>query len=73
MSKLCAPALATVIDDEIRFEGLLCSIDGKQRILIEKTASLSAGHGSFGADCANEILQNGGGEVMEQIRNDLRK
>ena len=66
-------ALATVIDDEIRFEGLLCSIDGKQRILIEKTASLSAGHGSFGADCANEILQNGGGEVMEQIRNDLRK
>jgi hydroxymethylbilane synthase len=66
-------ALATIVDDEIRFEGVLCSTDGKARIHIEKTAILYSGHGGFGAECANEILENGGAEVMERIKNDLRK
>jgi len=66
-------ALASVIDGEIRFEGVLCSIDGQQRIHIEKTIKLHLGHGDFGTECAREVLENGGAAVMEQIKNDLRK
>ncbi len=66
-------ALATIIGNEIRFEGVLCSIDGKQRIHIEKTTELTKGQESFGKMCAHEILENGGRDVMEKIKSDLKK
>jgi hydroxymethylbilane synthase len=65
-------ALARFIDNEIRFEGMLCSIDGKERIHIEKTTELTKWH-DFGKDCAIEILANGGDAVMEKIKRDLNK
>jgi hydroxymethylbilane synthase len=64
--------LATVIDDKVRFEGVLCSIDGQQRLHIEKTADLTH-YKSFGTDCAIEVLKNGGSMLMQEIRNDLKK
>ncbi len=66
-------ALATYIGDEIRFEGVLLSIDGKQRLHIEKTISADADYSNLGNKCADEILQNGGSELMEQIRTQLKK
>lgn len=66
-------ALATYVDNEIRFEGVLLSIDGKQRIHIEKSIPIDADFSNFGFECADEVLANGGNELMEQIRKDLKK
>lgn len=66
-------ALATFVDDEIRFEGVLLSIDGKQRIHIEKTIGAAADISNFGFECADEVLANGGNELMAEIRETLKK
>lgn len=66
-------ALATIIEGKIRFEGVLLSIDGKERIHLEKVIDAKEDHTSFGNDCANEVLQNGGTELMEKIRTQLKK
>jgi hydroxymethylbilane synthase len=66
-------ALATFIEGKIRFEGVLLSIDGKERIHLEKVIDANEDHSNFGNDCANEVLQNGGKELMEKIRTHLKK
>lgn len=66
-------ALVTYVDDEIRFEGVLLSIDGTEKLHIEKVLPAGDDYANFGNDCAGEILQNGGSELMEQIRNQLKK
>jgi hydroxymethylbilane synthase len=65
-------ALATVIDGEIRFEGVLASIDGKEKIHIEKAVSTDD-YEQLGDKCAEEVLENGGTAIMEKIRTDLKK
>ncbi len=64
-------AHATVVDSQIRFEGVLCSLDGTQKIHIEKTVELYKGHTDFGRDCAREVLDSGGRELMRTIKNSL--
>ncbi len=66
-------ALATCIDGEIRFEGVLLSIDGKERIHIEKVVDANADIETFGNDCAIEVLSNGGAELMAKIKDQLKK
>jgi len=66
-------ALATYVDDEIRFEGVLLSIDGSEKLHIEKVIALNDDIANFGNACAEEILQNGGAELMEQIKSQLKK
>lgn len=66
-------ALATHADGEIRFEGVLLSINGKQRIYIEKSVSADGDISNFGFECADEVLANGGAELMEEIRKELKK
>ncbi|MXN92739.1 hydroxymethylbilane synthase [Flavobacterium sp. Sd200] len=66
-------ALATVIDGEIRLEGVLLSIDGKEKLHIEKVLPAGSDFMNFGNDCANEILANGGAELMAQIKAQLKK
>jgi len=66
-------ALATIFGDEIRFEGVLCSIDGQEKIHIEKTTAISHARGDFGRECAKAILADGGAEVMAKIKRDLNK
>jgi hydroxymethylbilane synthase len=66
-------ALATVFGNEIRFEGVLCSIDGQEKIHIEKKTDIGSGREVFGKLCAQEILANGGAEVMSTIKRDLDK
>lgn len=65
-------ALATIVDNTIRFEGALFSIDGKQRVHVEKTAELKD-YQTLGEMAGNEILTNGGSAIMEKIRADLDK
>lgn len=65
-------ALAQIEDDKIYFKGVLLSLDGKQKIEIEKTADISD-YQNLGKNLALEILANGGNAVMERIREDLDK
>jgi hydroxymethylbilane synthase len=66
-------ALATYIDGAIRFEGVLLSIDGQEKLHIEKVLDEGNDYSDFGNECAEEILKNGGSELMEKIRNQLKK
>lgn len=59
-------ALAKIEDDVIHFEGVLLSLDGKQRIGIERTIPVEE-RKFFGRDCAIEVLENGGKQVKAGI------
>ncbi|MDO9373528.1 MAG: hydroxymethylbilane synthase [Ferruginibacter sp.] len=61
-------ALAVVKADEIYFRGNIISVDGKEKVTIEKTCSLVEAT-EFGRTAAEEILQNGGDKIAEAIRN----
>ncbi len=63
-------ALATMYDNQVRFEGILSSIDGKQKVQIEKVAPITS-YMDFGDICAAEAQQNGGEAIMSEIRNQL--
>ena len=58
--------------DTIEFKGALFSIDGKQKIAIEKSVDISEWK-KLGFYSAQEILNNGGAELMAQIKNQLKK
>lgn len=60
-------ALAEINGDEIRFKGVLLSLDGKQKLEIEKTIVISE-YQSLGKTLAMEILEKGGQKIMEEIR-----
>lgn len=60
-------ALTTIFENTIRFEGGLFSVDGTSRIHVEKSVDIIH-YKDLGAECANEILKDGGIEVMEKIR-----
>ena len=60
-------ALAEINGDEIRFKGVLLSLDGKQKLEIEKTIVISE-YQSLGKTLALEILEKGGQKIMEEIR-----
>ena len=58
--------------DTIIFEGILLSIDGKQKIEISKTVPLQEWK-KLGYNLAQDILQNGGIELMKNIKESLKK
>lgn len=60
-------AIAHIENDQIHFKGILLSLDGKQKIEIEKSAPLSD-YTHLGTELAKEVLSNGGAELMNQIR-----
>lgn len=66
-------ALLSSIDDDIRFEGVLLSIDGKQKLHIEKVIPANGDVANLGSLCAEELLQNGGAELMAEIKAQLNK
>jgi hydroxymethylbilane synthase len=59
-------------DDTIDFKGILLSIDGKQKLEIDKTVDISEWK-KLGYNAAQEILENGGTELMKEIKNELKK
>jgi len=64
-------ALTQITKKGIHFEGGLFSLDGAQKIGINKTTSL-ANYQEFGVQCAKELLENGGRELMEAIKDQLK-
>ncbi|BDB56191.1 hydroxymethylbilane synthase [Flavobacterium ammonificans] len=58
--------------DTIEFKGVLFSVDGKQKIEIEKSVDISDWK-KLGFHSAQEILNNGGAELMVEIKNQLKK
>ena len=64
-------ALAVFVEDDILFKGVLFSIDGKQKIEIEKTIPMQEWK-KLGFYCAKEILENGGIELMTEIKINLK-
>lgn len=63
-------ALATINGDEIHFEGNLLSLDGTQKYSVQKTVTIEESTG-LGQLCAKELLNNGGRELMEEIKKEL--
>ena len=67
-------ALATYNEKEdiIQFRGVLFSIDGKEKIEIEKSVPVEQWK-KLGYESAQEILQNGGTLLMNKIKETLKK
>lgn len=67
-------ALATYNEkeDTIAFKGVLLSVDGKDKIAVERSADISEWK-KLGFNLAKEILDNGGNELMATIKKDLKK
>jgi hydroxymethylbilane synthase len=65
-------ALAQINGDQIDFQGVLHSLDGKQELEIKKSCNFVS-YKDFGKECAEAILTNGGKQLMEAIRRDLKK
>jgi hydroxymethylbilane synthase len=59
-------------EDTIHFEGVLLSIDGKQEIKVEKTVAVEQWK-KLGFNAAKEILDNGGSELMKEIKASMQK
>lgn len=58
--------------DTIEFKGILLSIDGKQKLEIDKKVAVSDWK-KLGYNAAQEVLENGGAELMTKIKNELKK
>lgn len=59
-------------EDAIEFNGVLLSIDGKQKLEVDKKVDISEWK-KLGFNSAQEILENGGAELMTKIKNELKK
>jgi hydroxymethylbilane synthase len=59
-------------DDTILFKGILLSIDGKQKTEMEKIVDISQWK-KLGFHSAQEILENGGAELMKTIKESFKK
>ena len=58
--------------DSIDFKGVLLSIDGKQKLEIDKSVDISEWK-KLGFNSAHEILENGGAALMAKIKSELNK
>ena len=63
-------ALAKIKDQKVFFKGCLHALDGSTSIEVIKEVDLGNIDG-FGKDCANEILDNGGKQLMDDIKNEI--
>lgn len=63
-------ALAIVNEEKISFNGVLFSLDGKQRIDIAKTFNKND-YQDKGVEMAKELLRNGGDFLMKTIKSEL--
>jgi hydroxymethylbilane synthase len=60
-------AFAKIENNKIYFTGTLTSINGEKHLKIQKETTLDKAK-DFGRFCANELLQNGGKELMELFK-----
>ncbi|MFN7331463.1 MAG: hydroxymethylbilane synthase, partial [Flavobacterium sp.] len=59
-------------NDEIQFHGVLLSIDGQEKLEIQRNFPINEWK-KLGFHCAKEILDNGGAALMERIKTQLKK
>ena len=59
-------------EDSLDFKGVLLSIDGKQKLEIDKKVDISEWK-KLGFYAAQEILKNNGAALMTKIKNELKK
>ena len=59
-------------DETIHFQGVLFSIDGKEKIEVNKIVEVQEWK-QLGYNCAQEIFGNGGTELMKKIKQQLKK
>ena len=64
-------ALATLQGGKVNFKGGIFSLDGREAVQIEREVNLEDING-FGAKCAMETLDSGGGTILETIRKTLK-
>ncbi|MEM8764483.1 MAG: hydroxymethylbilane synthase [Bacteroidota bacterium] len=62
-------AIAKLKDQSVYFKGCLLSLDGKEKIEVEKTIA-EKDISDFGRHCANEVLDSGGKMLMQHIRDE---
>ncbi|WP_340201340.1 hydroxymethylbilane synthase [Ascidiimonas sp. W6] len=64
-------ALATIVKNDLHFKGAVFSLDGKEKIECNETIPLNEakGHGEY---WAKKILNQGGANIMEQIKQQLK-
>lgn len=65
-------AFAKFTEDTIEFKGALFSLDGKQKLEVEKVVPIEQWK-KLGFELAKEILDNGGAELMKNIKEALKK
>lgn len=65
-------AIAKFTEDTIEFKGALFSLDGKQKLEVEKVVPIAQWK-KLGFELAKEILNNGGAELMKTIKEALKK
>lgn len=65
-------AFAEIIEDKVLLKGCLFSLDGKEKLEIEKAVD-KTDYLHFGKECALQILKNGGSELMAQIKSQINK
>ena len=65
-------AFAKFTEDTIEFKGALFSLDGKQKFEVEKVVPIEQWK-KLGFELAKEILNNGGAELMKNIKEALKK
>lgn len=65
-------ALAFVSEKQLFFRGILLTIDGKKDVYLERKAAVSQAN-TIGKTWAQEALSNGGFEIMEEIKQQLKK
>jgi hydroxymethylbilane synthase len=58
-------------EDLIEFKGVLLSLDGKQKLEIDKRVPIEEWK-KIGYYSAQELLQNGGSEIMETLKKQLK-
>ncbi|GMN07716.1 hydroxymethylbilane synthase [Croceitalea sp. MTPC5] len=63
-------AYAEIKDQTVYFKGCLHALNGSTFIEIEKERQMNKASG-FGKSCAYEILESGGKQLMEEIKNEL--
>ncbi|WP_312900539.1 hydroxymethylbilane synthase [Chryseobacterium taichungense] len=63
-------AFAEIFDDQIRFKAALCSLDGKSCIATDENFIYNEEE-NFGKKFANVVLENGGKELMAEIKNQI--
>lgn len=64
-------AYAYIREGQVYFEGNLCSLNGEESLTVTRTIPVTAAEGT-GVEAAREILAQGGGTIIEAIRNAQR-